>query len=215
MTVKRFVFNHYGVNTYVVFDQSKQCIIIDSACNSESEEHTLIEFIASEELTPIMAINTHAHIDHIVGCNFVCKHYNIPWYLHAEDVYNIERSLEYGSSLGFHLIPPPAPQALGEEVCFGNSKFKVLSTPGHTKGGVCFYNAEEHIVFTGDTLFKSSIGRTDLPGGNLDSLMESITTKLLTLPDDTEVCAGHGAKSSIGDEKLHNPFLLPPSLEQL
>ncbi|MGL4908812.1 MAG: MBL fold metallo-hydrolase [Bacteroidales bacterium] len=215
MTVKRFIFNHFGVNTYVVFDQSKQCIIIDAACNSKEEEQSLVDFISQESLSPVMIINTHAHIDHIVGCAFVCKHYNIAWQLHADDVYNIDRSADYGSTLGFDLTMPPTPQTLGAEVCFGNSKLQVLHTAGHTKGGVCFYNAEAGILFTGDTLFKASIGRTDLPGGDLDSLLANITGKLLTLPQETIVYAGHGAESTVGDEKLHNPFLLPPTIEQI
>ncbi|GHT67380.1 MBL fold hydrolase [Bacteroidia bacterium] len=208
MQIKTFVFNRIRTNTYVVWDDSGECIFIDASCESLQERERLTTFVASQKLTPVGLYNTHGHPDHVTGNAFLCRHFNIKSYLHPDDNYNLERAVEYGTNCEMNVEQPPVPLPLNNEVRFGNTTLQVLHTPGHSKGGVVFYSAAHNVMFTGDTLFAGTIGRTDLAGGDYDEIMHSIRTQLLVLPDETEVLAGHGYPTQIGKERLQNPFLI-------
>jgi glyoxylase-like metal-dependent hydrolase (beta-lactamase superfamily II) len=207
MQIKRFVFNKFKVNTYIVSNSARECIIIDAGCYTEQEKATTTAYIRAENLKPIGIYNTHGHVDHVLGNAFLSQQYQLPTYLHPADLYNLDYTKEHGKIYYFNVEQPPAPQPLGDEVTFGSVTLHVLHTPGHTKGGVIFYSSKDEVAFTGDTLFAGCIGRTDLPGGDYDEIMHSLHTQLLSLPDDTDVLAGHGYATQIGRERLQNPFL--------
>ncbi len=209
--VSRFVFNSFGVNTYILTDSSGKCLIIDPACQSGQEESSLSDFISANHLQPVGMLNTHFHIDHIVGNTFICNLYNLRPQCHKNSKMFWETAVEFGSVFGIkveNLITPVDFIEEGDTISFGASEIQVLYTPGHADGSVCLVNHAERYVIAGDVLFRDSIGRTDLPTGNFDLLYRSITTKLFTLPDDYIVYPGHGPETSIGYEKLNNPFLV-------
>jgi glyoxylase-like metal-dependent hydrolase (beta-lactamase superfamily II) len=208
--ISRFVFNSFGVNTYVLSDESAKCLVIDPACQTRQEETELAGYIASQGLQPVAMINTHFHIDHIIGNTFVCNLYNLKPHCHKNCKIFWETATEFGSVFGIkveNLIIPNNFIEDGQVIHFGNSSIQVLYTPGHADGSVCLVNHDERYVISGDVLFRDSIGRTDLPTGDFDVLHQSIMTKLFTLPDDYVVYPGHGPETSIGYEKLNNPFL--------
>jgi glyoxylase-like metal-dependent hydrolase (beta-lactamase superfamily II) len=215
MHVRTFIFNPIRVNTYVVWDDSRECIFVDAGNFSDKENERLAAFVAEKELKPVALVNTHGHFDHTVGNEFLCSRYNIEAYLHANDFYNIEQAAAHAAHFDIYIKNPPTPKALGAEVKFGNTALQVLHTPGHSRGSVSLYAKSENVVFTGDTLFRGSIGRSDFEGGDLNELMSSLHLTLLTLPSDTEALPGHGFKTSIGTELWQNPFLQPPGYEQL
>jgi hydroxyacylglutathione hydrolase len=210
MNVNRFVFNSFGVNTYVLTDDTGLCLIIDPACQSKKEEIQLLEFITNNHLNPVGMINTHFHIDHVVGNSFVCNTFNIKPVCHKKCKYFWETAIEQGNVFGIfidNIIIPTNFIDEGQIITFGNSAVQVLYTPGHADGSVCLVNQAERYVVSGDVLFRDSIGRTDLPSGDFNLLRENITQKLFTLPDDFMVFPGHGPETSIGYEKLNNPFI--------
>lgn len=208
--LSRFVFNSFSVNTYVLADESGKCIIIDPACYSADENKKLADFIYAHSIEPVCMINTHFHVDHILGNNFVCDAFNIKPVCHAKSKFFWEMAPEFASVFGFQLESVIVPKQFvehGDIIPFGNSQLQVLYTPGHADGSICLVNHAERYVVTGDILFRDSIGRTDLPTGNFDVLQTSITEQLFILPDDYVVYPGHGPESSIGYEKINNPFL--------
>jgi len=208
--VNRFVFNSFGVNTYVLTDNTGKCLIVDPACQSKQEENELASFLADNNLQPTGMVNTHFHIDHIVGNTFICNTFNLRPQCHKGSKMFWETAVEFGSVFGIkveNLIIPSDFIEDGDSIEFGNSSIEVLYTPGHADGSVCLVNHDERYVIAGDVLFRDSIGRTDLPTGNFDVLYQSITSKLFTLPDDYVVYPGHGPETTIGYEKLNNPFL--------
>ena len=210
ITVKRFPFNPFQVNTYVLFDETKECIIIDPGMQGENEEEELTDYIDANGLKPVLLLNTHAHIDHIVGNQFVAEKYGIPLVSHKHCVGFLTNATTYAESFGLKMDKVKSIDQFtdgGEEIKFGNSILKVLYTPGHADGSLCFYSEKDDFVITGDVLFNQSIGRTDLPTGNYDLLQQSIWEKLFTLPDNTIAWPGHGPETNIGFEKLHNPFV--------
>lgn len=209
MEIKTFIFNSFRVNTYVAWDESGECIFIDAGCEARREEDRIARFIAEKNLTPVALVNTHAHVDHIVGNAFLCRRYGIDSYLHRDDFYNFNHAAAQGSLFGFELQAPPTPKVLGAGITFGSACLQVLHTPGHSKGSVSLYAERQGVVFTGDTLFRGSIGRSDLPGGDLNELMTSLHLVLMRLPDATVAKPGHGFETAIGDEKWQNPFLQP------
>jgi glyoxylase-like metal-dependent hydrolase (beta-lactamase superfamily II) len=208
MQIQTFIFNRIRTCTYVAWDDSGSCIFVDAGCETAVEQQRIVDFITERRLVPTAVCNTHAHPDHVAGNAFLCRHYGIAAMLHPADNEWYARSAQHGLTLGMQFDAPPAPLPLGEEVRFGRSKLQVLHTPGHSKGCVCLYSKEDSVVFTGDTLFAGCIGRTDLRDGNYDQIMTSIHTKLLSLPDNTRILAGHGYPSDIGSERLRNPFLM-------
>jgi glyoxylase-like metal-dependent hydrolase (beta-lactamase superfamily II) len=210
LTVQPFTFNPVQENTYVVYNDKKQCCIIDPGCYFASEEQELINFIAQNGLQPVYLLNTHCHLDHIFGNRFVSKTYGLPLYLHKLEKPVLERGPASGQlwQLPFdnydgelHFLEE------GDVVRIGEDELLVLFTPGHSPGSISFYSKEGKFVISGDVLFQGSVGRTDLPGGDFTVLDESIKTKLYTLPEDTIVYSGHGGSTTIGDEMKTNPFV--------
>ena len=211
MEISQITFNPFQENTFILWDETRECIIIDPGCYEKNEKESLKNFIESNNLTPVKLINTHCHIDHILGNKFVSEKWNIDLYIHKEDIPLIENAGEIARTYGFtEYKGSPYPKYFleeGEVLEFGNSKLNILFTPGHSPGHICLLNTEENLIIAGDVLFNGSIGRTDLPGGDYDTLINSIKTKLLCLQDDTEVFCGHGPSTTIGEERLSNPFL--------
>ncbi len=209
--IKIFYFNDLRTCCYVVYDKSGKCAIVDPGCYKQSEKERLVKFIEENGLTPLMIIQTHGHFDHVMGNAFVTEQWGIPTYINEKDLDQVQRSSSYASYFGYEFANPSGRfinMEDGDVINIGEIQLKVFTTPGHTPGGVVLYNEAEKYVITGDTLFMGSIGRTDLPGGDYDSLMESIKTKLLTLPGETQVYPGHGLSSSITYEIYNNPFLV-------
>lgn len=205
-----FVFNFIQVNTYVLYTPSKDCVIVDPGCYSEAELNELSLFIESHQLKPYAIVLTHPHIDHVAGVARVKNKFNIPVMAHVKSIEILNQTEQYGAAYGFTDVKNFAPDTCLndlDEIYFGDASLKVLYTPGHCEGSICLYSKEDGFVVTGDVLFQQSIGRTDLPTGNYQTLIESIQSKLLTLDDDTRVLPGHGSETTIGDERKMNPFL--------
>ena len=211
MQIQVFTFNQFFENTIIVFDKTKECIIIDPGCYTLSERDTLQKYISINNLIPVKLINTHCHIDHILGNNFIAKTYDLELEMNANDMELIKSSNEIAQLYGFtDYEMSPLPKKFlneGDTLEFGNSQFKILFTPGHAPGHISLYSEKDGLLISGDVLFNNSIGRTDLPGGNYDLLIESIKNKILTLNDNTIVYCGHGPSTTIGNERLNNPFL--------
>jgi len=208
--IERFVFNPFQVNTYVIHDDTGECIIIDAACYTEEEKSALTGFIQHKKLRPVRLIDTHCHIDHILGNNYICRYYNLGLEIHPEGLSFHKNARNQGIAFGFSvevLDEPSGYLAEGDQVIFGSSSLDVLYTPGHVNGSICLVEHSQGFVVTGDVLFNGSIGRTDLPTGNYALLIKSIREKLLTLPDHYIVYPGHGPETTIGTERASNPFL--------
>ena len=210
ITVKQFPFNPFQVNTYVLSDETKACVIIDPGMQGQNEEQELTDYIDANGLKPVLLLNTHAHIDHIIGNYFVAEKYNLLLSTHKDCVGFLTNAAAYADSFGLKMgAVKSIDNFIDEEevIKFGDSTIQVLYTPGHADGSLCFYSEKDAFVITGDVLFNQSIGRTDLPTGNYDLLQQSIWEKLFTLPDNTIAWPGHGPETNIGFEKLHNPFV--------
>ena len=210
IAVQSFTFGPFEENTYVLYDETKQCIIVDPGCYDANEKRKLADFIESAKLKPVKLLNTHAHIDHILGNNFVAGKYNLQLEMNTHDVKLLLAAPTYGQMWGINCEPSPEPSVLldeGDEVTFGNSVLEVLFTPGHSEGSISFFSRVDNFVLSGDVLFYGSIGRTDLPGGNFDVLIKSIKEKLFPLGDGCKVYSGHGPSTTIGFERENNPFL--------
>ncbi len=206
-----FTFNAFQENTYVVYDETKDCCIIDPGCYEQNEKDELVKFIEDQKLNPVLLLNTHCHIDHVFGNRFISQRYKLPLHIHEIDRVVLDSYRQVCDMYGFGYEPQPEPQAdliEGRKISFGNTEFEILFTPGHSPGSVCFLNREEKFVVSGDVLFYDSIGRHDLPGGNLETLMNSIFSQLMILEDEVTVYSGHGPKTTIGRERNKNPFLL-------
>jgi hydroxyacylglutathione hydrolase len=210
LNIERFVFNSFMVNTYVVYDETKEAVIIDAACYTEKEKNALAEFIEGKGLKVVHHLDTHCHIDHILGGAFVEEKYGIRPEYHQSSVPFFKTVREIAATFGYDVKAIPEPLRFleeGDTIPFGKHELSVLYTPGHADGHVCFYEPTEKVLFTGDVLFRDTIGRTDLPSGNFDLLMESIKGKLFTLPDEVTVYPGHGPETTLGYEKINNPFI--------
>ncbi len=215
LVVKKFVFNVFSVNTYIIWDESsKECLIIDPGCSNANEEKKILNYINENHLHVLYLLNTHCHIDHIMGCNFVKDQFDSKYLIPEKDIDLLDHAEMQASTFGIELKHPPLPDILISEntnLTLGNSPVTFLFTPGHTAGEYCFYFGKEAVCITGDVLFKNSIGRTDLWGGDYDTLISSIRTKLFSLPDNVLIYPGHGDSSKIGLEKSENPFLREPN----
>lgn len=212
MKIAALPFNPIQENTYVVWDDTKECVIIDAG-NSNPREHAALDnFILEHGLKPVMAINTHGHFDHTLGVEHLRRHYNIPFALSAKDQFLLDNAATSASIFGVPVGDMPATIDIDldtqSEVKFGNTTLQVIATPGHTPGHVAFFEPASKVLFTGDTLFRESIGRTDLPGGDYSWIMRSILDKLIPLGDEVTVYSGHGPKTTIGHETLYNPFIV-------
>lgn len=210
LKLHNLVFNSFSVNTYILEAENGDCIIVDAACSNSAEQTQLENFLKEKNITPIMQINTHTHIDHILGCDFVKNKFNIPWYIHEEAQSVLREAPVFASLFGIKDMELPKPDGFVEEnqeIKLGNNTIKILHTPGHAPGSICLYVPDSNMVITGDVLFNGSIGRTDLVGGDYETLINQIKSKLLVLPDETIVYPGHGPKTSIYEERENNPYL--------
>lgn len=209
ISVKSFTFNDFEENTYVLYDASKKCVIIDPGCNDLDEQNKLSKFIEEQQLIPVYLINTHCHIDHILGNSFVSKKYNLPLTAHKNEQVVLHFGVQTASMYNINYeVSPEITEFIdeGDKIVFGQSELQILFTPGHSPASISLYNAESKLLIAGDVLFQGSIGRTDLPGGNFETLIRAIKNKFFTLPDETVVYAGHGESTYIGIEKRTNPF---------
>ncbi len=210
ISIKKFAFNDFQENTFILYDETNECVFIDAGCNSTQEEDIIVSFIKKNNLTPVSILNTHGHVDHIMGNKFLKEKYNIPIIMHEKDEFLVNEAPDHAAFFGLDVDIPPLPDKYftdNEEVKFGNSTLEVIHTPGHSPGGVCFYSEKDNFIIVGDSLFLNGIGRTDLPGGNFNTLINSIQNKLFIIPDNVKVYSGHGSETIIGYEKSNNPFL--------
>lgn len=207
--IKNFVFNPFLENTYVVYDESKECLIIDPGCYEDYEKSKLSGFIAKNDLKVVRLLNTHCHIDHVFGNEYIKTKYRVNLSIHKEDEAVLRAVKVYAPNYGFqHYEESFADNYLkeGDRITFGNSHLEVIHVPGHAPGHIALVNKEEKCCISGDVLFRGSIGRTDLPGGDHRTLIDSIRTKLFALSDDVAVHCGHGYATTIGYEKANNPY---------
>ena len=210
MTLHHLVFNPYEVNTFIVSAADGQCAIIDPACCSPAEQATLKKYIADKGLRPLWLINTHGHFDHVIGNAFLCNTWPVKTAAHRDDLFLMENAYRQGEIFGFSVEQPPTPQVFfedGDTVTFDDVTLRVFHIPGHSPGSIVLYSPEQKWVIVGDVMFRGSIGRSDLPGSNYNTLIAGIEEKLMTLPPDTKVYPGHGPETSIGRERKYNPFL--------
>lgn len=210
MEIQSFCFSPFSENTYVLYDATKECVIVDPGCYDQKEQETLVQFIEDQGLQPVLLLNTHCHIDHVFGNAFVSEKYGLSLHAHALE----EEVLRFaaGSAHLYGLDYTPSPEISvhlveGQKVTFGKTELDIVFTPGHSPGSVSFLHQATQTALVGDVLFLDSIGRTDLPGGDFDTLINSIKTELLSLDDAWKVYNGHGPYTTIGRERRYNPFL--------
>lgn len=207
--VARFTFNPFQENTYVVHNGSL-ALLIDPGCWNTAEEQALARYLADNALTPVRLVLTHGHLDHVFGNAWVQRQYGLAPWMHRADVPLLEMAPRQGQLYGVPCEPSPSPAGFleaGDVLQLGDDALRVLFVPGHAPGHIALYAEQERFVISGDVLFQNSIGRTDLPGGDLDTLLASIRNELFTLGDDVVVHSGHGPDTTIGREKRSNPFL--------
>lgn len=210
LKVHQLTFNPFQENTYLLEDETKECIIIDPGCNNDRERKKLTDTIQAHGLKPVKLLNTHCHIDHFPGNKFVCETYGLLPEFHELELQVMYHALDYQELFGFRLEASPEPANYlkdGDEVTFGNTTLQVLFTPGHSPGSLSFYNEAERVIISGDVLFMGSVGRYDLPGASGEVLFKTIMSRFMTLPDDIKVYSGHGPATYIGVEKRNNPFI--------
>ena len=208
--VKSFTCNPYQENAYILFDETLECVIVDPGMYTGEEQNAVLKFIAEQKLKPVLLLNTHCHIDHVLGNKFIYDTYGLLPQFHKGEEILLNSVTAYAPSMGIRYEVSPLPETFLEEsgdINFGNSRLEIIFAPGHSPAHLCFYSANDKLLIAGDVLFYQSIGRTDLPGGNHDQLIASIRQKLFVLPDDCKVYPGHGPATTIGFEKKHNPFL--------
>lgn len=210
LNVHFFTFNPFDENTYIISNHKKECWIVDPGMYEQRETDAFISFIEKQQLNPVAIINTHAHLDHIFGVEVLKTKYNIPFGIHEQELPVLQRGQETAAMFGMKMGSVPVADFYiphGMPLQLGDDNVSVFLTPGHSPGSISFYNAEGGWVIAGDVLFNGSIGRTDLPGGDFDTLIASIRTHLFKLPDDTTVLSGHGPSTTISNEKRYNPFI--------
>lgn len=210
LQIKSFVNNPYQENTYLLFDENGECAIIDPGMYSAAEQNIVVDFIRDRHLKPILLLNTHCHIDHVLGNKFIYDQYGLKPQFHEGETAVLASVPAYAPQMGFQYELSPMPDhflAETETLKLGNAELKIILAPGHSPAHLCFYIAKENLLIGGDVLFRGSIGRTDLPGGNYAQLIKNIKEKLFLLPDNCVVYPGHGEETTIGFEKQNNPFL--------
>ena len=207
--IKSFEFSPIQENTYLLYNELNECIIVDPGCYFDDEKQTLHQFVNDNHLTPKLLVNTHCHLDHVFGNKFVAETFKLKLHIHLLE----QKLLEYApvSGLTYNMPFDNYTDDLnfieaGQVITLGTDELEVLFTPGHSPGSVSFYCQKQAFVISGDVLFQNSIGRTDLPGGDHETLLTSIRAQLFVLPDETVVYSGHGNKTSVGEEKKNNPF---------
>ncbi len=210
LTVECFTFNPFQENTYVVYNEQKDCIIIDPGCSTQEEQAELTQFIKEQNLQTINIVLTHSHIDHVYGLSFVKEYYKVPIIGHAFADKGLRSTEMVAKLYGLRVdTPPPIDTTIdeGEELWIGSEQLNILFCPGHAPDHIVLYSANNDMAIVGDVIFHGSIGRTDLPGGDYDTLMESIHHKILVLPSNTVLYSGHGPETTIKEEITNNPFL--------
>jgi len=210
ITTAQFVFNELGINSFVLYDESRKCIIVDPGCNTPGQQQQLKRLIQDKSLEPEYITLTHGHFDHVAGLAWAKAEFACPVVMHRGDLSLLHTATQVAGLFGFVVENPPEPDTYvedGETITFGNSGISVLHVPGHSPGSICLYAEAEGLLICGDVLFSGSIGRTDLFGGNHDQLIRGIREKLMVLPRETAVWPGHGPKTTIGAEYDTNPFL--------
>jgi len=208
--IEAITFNEFQVNTYLVWDDTGECLVVDPSFYSMEEKDRFRSIISELDLKIIGQINTHCHVDHILGVDFMKSEYNCPVRAHREELKILTNAPLMGDLFGWTVEPIEGIDKYlveGEEIPFGHHFLRIAHVPGHSPGSVAFISREGGFIITGDALFKGSIGRTDLPGGDYDTLMRSIGEKILKLPHETLVYPGHGPSSTVGYERENNPYL--------
>jgi glyoxylase-like metal-dependent hydrolase (beta-lactamase superfamily II) len=211
MKIYRLVFSPIEVNTYILADDSGDCAIIDCGCYEQEESERLESFIKENSIKPVLLLNTHCHLDHVFGNRFILERYGLKTFSNESDEPNRKNAKQHAMLFGLDMNEPPEPAGFikdNQVITFGKTSLLALYVPGHTSGSIAFYSEKNDCVFTGDALFAGSIGRTDLPGGNFDTLINSIKTRLFTLPPSTVVYPGHGNETTIEREMKSNPYFL-------
>ncbi|MBI2284671.1 MAG: MBL fold metallo-hydrolase [Bacteroidetes bacterium] len=204
-----FTFSPVQENTYVLYNEQNKAIIIDPGCYFTAEQETLKKFIEDTQLEPVRLLNTHCHLDHVFGNRWVSETWNLELYLHAGEEQMLKLAPLSGEKWGLPFRNYSGPLHFleeGDTIRLGNDALKVILAPGHSPASICFYCEEQGFLVGGDVLFRESIGRTDLPGGDHETLLRNIREKLFVLPDEVVVYPGHGPSTTIGYEKTHNPF---------
>lgn len=218
LKIYKHTFNPFMENTYVVADDTKECVIIDPGCNNDKERNILKQTIEANGLKPVRLLNTHCHIDHFPGNKFVCDTYGLLPEFHEIELEVMKGALAYQTFFGFRIEESPAQDNYlkgGDEITFGNTTFAVLFVPGHSPGHLAFYSEADKAIFSGDVLFQGSVGRFDLPGASGEVLFKTLTEVMMKLPDDVTVYSGHGPETTIGAERDTNPFLKKQFFNQL
>lgn len=208
--IKQFTFNPVRENTYILFDETNDCVIIDPGMYDSDEQNIFYRFIKDNNLNPVLLLNTHCHYDHVFGNKFVFDNWSLKPQFHQGELIVLQSIPGYVPQMGLNYELSPEPEVFLPEsgsVTFGSSVLELIFAPGHSPAHLCFYSRADNFLIGGDVLFYNSIGRTDLPGGNHSQLINSIRQNLFILPDDCEVFPGHGPATTIGFEKQHNPFL--------
>lgn len=210
MEIKTFHFNPIMVNTYILSDETSEALIVDPGNCRAYEDEQIREYVAQKNLTVKYIVNTHPHIDHIAGNPWCVAEYHPKVLLHEAGMPIYRKAFAYAAAFGMEVDEMPAPDRFlkeGDEVAFGNQKLSVYYTPGHCDGSICLYSANDKVVFTGDLIFERSVGRSDLPTGNGTLLLQSIREKILPLPDDVNILSGHGDATTVGEERMYNPYI--------
>jgi hydroxyacylglutathione hydrolase len=209
LTLYTLTFNPLQENTYILAAENNECWIIDPGCYEREEQAQLFDLIVSKQLKPVLIINTHCHVDHVLGNAAVKRKYNIPLLIHPIEEPYLRAVSTYAPNYGFAAYEPAEPDDFLDvkvSMKLGEHSIQLLFVPGHSAGHIALYNKEQNLCIAGDVLFRQSIGRTDLPGGNHEQLLQSIRTQLFSLPGETVVYPGHGQSTTIEFEKRHNPF---------
>jgi glyoxylase-like metal-dependent hydrolase (beta-lactamase superfamily II) len=208
--IQAFCFNAFQENTYVLYNENKEAIIVDPGCYTRIEEKILTDFIVEHALTPTLLLNTHCHLDHVFGNNFIHDTYGLTAILHANEQIILDRLPDAAAKYGIPVEAYRGPIQYVEDqamIAFGKDAFKVLLTPGHSPGSICFYHQKQDFILSGDLIFKDSVGRTDFPGCNPQDLIKSIRDEILPLPDTLSIYSGHGPMTELGRERKMNPYI--------
>ncbi len=208
--IKTFTFNPYQENTYLLYTENGACAIIDPGMYGQEEQQELSAFIAENKLQPRLLLNTHCHIDHVLGNRYIYETYKLMPQFHEKELPVLLEVQNYAPQMGFNYDISPISETFLDDsgqITIDGHSLEILFAPGHSPGHLCFYSPIQDFLIGGDVLFQNSIGRTDLPGGNHEQLLRSIQTQLYSLPEQTIVYPGHGPQTTIGDEKQFNPFV--------